>query len=60
MKINLGDWDHRETREKIEWIRFAFSKDQYRITDEGFIINDFYVTFADEKYATLYYIKYPK
>lgn len=60
MKIYIGDEFSIDLREKIAWVRANFKKDQYKIVDDGFLINDYYVDFVDDKYATLYYLQYPK
>lgn len=59
MKISLGDEFAIDLKEKLTWIRANFKKDQYKIIEEGFLINDYYVDFVDDKYATLYYLQYP-
>lgn len=59
MKIPLGDEFAIDLKEKVSWIRSNFKKDQYKIIEEGFLINDYYVDFVDDKYATLYYLQYP-
>lgn len=60
MKICIGDEFSLDVREKISWVRANIPKEKYKITDDGFLINDYYVEFVDEKYATLYYVQYPK
>lgn len=56
MKINLGDDDNAD--HKINWIRSTFNKDQYRIRDAGFIYPDYVIEFAEERYATLFTLKW--
>ncbi len=58
-RINLGDEFTENLREKVNWIRSNFKKDQYRIIDIGFIYNDYVVEFTDEKYETLYFVAFP-
>lgn len=59
MKISLGDEFAIDLKEKISWIRSNFKKDQYKIVEEGFLINDYYVDFVDDKYATFYLLNCP-
>ena len=56
MKIWLGGEFDSNTQAKVYWIQNNFRKDQYTIVDEGFLINDYYVKFAEDRYATLYRI----
>ena len=56
MKIWLGDESTVDLDEKVKWLQNNFRKDQYTITDDGFIINDYYVEFTEDRYATLYRI----
>jgi len=58
IRINIGDDFTPDLKEKIEWIRATFEKDQYLIRDIGFIYNDYYVEFKDEKYATLFHSRW--
>jgi hypothetical protein len=60
MRINLGDEFTPDLKEKIQWIKTTFEKDQYRIMDIGFLYNDYTVEFTDEKYATLFSLRWPK
>jgi hypothetical protein len=60
MKIRLGGEFDLSTRNKVEWIRSNFSEDKYKIIDEGFLMNDYYVEFVEEKYATLFGLRWPK
>jgi hypothetical protein len=60
LKIVLGDEDELCVREKIQWIRSNLDKDLYVIRTTGFLITEYFVEFVDEKYATLYLIRYPK
>ncbi len=60
MRIHLGDEFTTNLNEKIAWIRSNFQKDQYVIRDIGFLYNDYAVEFVDEKYATLFFMAYPK
>jgi hypothetical protein len=59
MRINLGDEFTPNLKEKIQWIKTTFEKDQYRIVDIGFLYNDYAVEFKDEKYATLFELRWP-
>lgn len=56
MRIEIGDDDNAD--HKINWIRSTFNKDQYRIKDLGFIYPDYVVDFAEERYATLFTLKW--
>jgi hypothetical protein len=58
MKIWLGGEDSVDLDEKVKWLQNNFHKDQYTITDDGFIINDYYVKFAEERYATLFRLQW--
>jgi hypothetical protein len=59
-KINLGDEFTPDLKEKIAWIRanFDFGKEQYVLRDIGFLYNDWVVEFSEEKYATLFKIRW--
>jgi hypothetical protein len=59
MKIWLGEEYCFNTRAKIYWIQNNFHKDQYQIIQQGFLINEYFVKFAEERYATLYYLHWP-
>lgn len=56
----LGDEFSKNFEEKIEWLRANFVKDQYKIIEEAFIISEFYVEFADDKYMSLYLMKFSR
>jgi hypothetical protein len=58
MKIYIGDEFDINFKIKINWIRTNFNKDQYQIIDEGFLINDYYVKFTEERYGTLYLLQW--
>lgn len=58
MKIHLGDEFDIDLKTKIAWIQQNFDKQQYRIVDEGFLINDYYVEFVDQSNNSLYYLKW--
>lgn len=58
MKIYIGDEFDIDLKVKVNWIRSNFTKDQYQIIDEGFLINDFYVKFTEERYGTLYLLQW--
>lgn len=60
MKILLGQEGDRHTHNKISWIKHVFEEETYEITAHGFIYNDYYVTFSNKKYETLYNLKYPQ
>lgn len=60
MRINLGDEFTPNLKDKINWIKTNIDKEHYVIRDIGFLYNDYAVEFTDEKYATLFFIKYPK
>jgi hypothetical protein len=60
IKICLGDEHTLEAVNRVKWIKSNFKPDTYKITCDGFLLNDYYVEFVDEKYLTLYYIRYPK
>lgn len=57
-KINLGDEFDPTMTEKKSWIKENFNSDQYCIRDIGFLYPDFVVEFAEEKYATLFKIRW--
>jgi hypothetical protein len=56
MVISLGDEFDPDIYAKVFCIRSNFKKDQYLIIDKGFLISDYYVEFADEKYVTLFHM----
>jgi hypothetical protein len=58
MKIHLGDEFDIEFRKKVAWIRSTFSKEQYTIIYNGFLMNDYYVEFVDQSNNSLYYLKW--
>lgn len=58
MKIHLGREFDIDLKTKIAWIQQHFDKQQYRIVDEGFLINDYYVEFVDQSNNSLYYLKW--
>jgi len=58
MRIYLGEEFDPTTNAKVFCIRSNFDKDQYRIIEEGFLINEYYVDFFDDKHATLFLLKY--
>lgn len=57
MKIILGGEFDPIARHKVNWIKENFRKDQYRITEEGFLLNDYCVEFTKEKYLTFFLLK---
>lgn len=59
MKIYLGSEEDIDLDEKIDWLESVFSKDQYKIYNGGFLIRTYYITFANSKYESLYYVKFP-
>lgn len=59
MRIYLGEEFEPGTNSKIFFIKSNFKKDQYKIIETGFLINEYFVEFVDNKYATLYYMQYP-
>ncbi len=58
MRINLGDEFTPNLREKIDWIKANIDKENYVIRDIGFLYNDYAVEFKDEKYETLFRIRW--
>ena len=60
MKIWLGDEFDIEFRKKVAWIRSTFTREQYTIIYNGFLMNDYYVEFIDDSNATLYYLVWTK
>jgi hypothetical protein len=58
MRINLGDEFTPDLKEKINWIKANIDKEHYRIVDVGFLYNDYAVEFSDEKYATLFQLRW--
>lgn len=59
MKIWLGDEFDLSFRSKIKWIKENVNQEHYKIIETGFLINEYFVEFFDERYATLYYLQYP-
>jgi hypothetical protein len=59
MKIWLGDEFDLSFRDKVKWIKENVRQDQYKIIETGFLINEYFVEFFDEKYATLFFIHFP-
>lgn len=51
--------DDRLDSEKADWLRTCLSKDQYRITNDGFLIDNYTVTFNDPAAETLYLLRWP-
>lgn len=60
MKIWIGDEYSVDVHAKVSWIRNNVPTDKYKILNEGFLINEYFVEFFDEKHETLYRIKYPQ
>lgn len=60
MRICLGEEYTKSALDRVSWVREHFDKDCYKIYADGFLINDYYVEFNDEKYETLYLLQYPK
>lgn len=60
MKICLGEEMTRTALDRIQWIKNNFDSKNYKITCDGFLINDYYVEFTEEKYETLYFLRYSK
>ncbi len=58
MRINLGDEFTPNLRDKIDWIKANIDKENYVIRDIGFLYNDYAVEFKDEKYETLFRIRW--
>ena len=58
MRIPLGDEFDPLMTERKRWIQENFKEDQYRIRDTGFIYPDFVVEFTEERYATLFTLKW--
>lgn len=50
--------DDRLDWEKADWLRACLSKDQYRITNDGFLIDNFTVEFTDPRAETLYLLRW--
>ena len=57
MKIYLGEEYDVNLNKTIHWIQSNIDKEKYRIIEEGFLLNEYYVEFVDEKYATLFYLR---
>ena len=51
--------DDRLDSEKADWLRTCLSKDQYRITNDGFLIDNYTVTFNDQAAESLYLLRWP-
>lgn len=60
MKICLGEENELPTLNRLLWIQENFDRQYYTIISTGFLINEWFVEFTDEKYATLYYLRYPE
>lgn len=60
MRICLGEESGREALDKIGWIKHMFSEGTFKITVDGFLFNEYFVTFPDEKHETLFRLKYPQ
>lgn len=60
MRIWLGEEGDRQVLDKVAWIKNAFNEGSYKFTSDGFIYTDYYVTFNNTKYETLFKLKYPK
>ena len=60
MKVRLGEEYTLSAVQRVNWIIEHFDESKYKIIAEGFLINDYYAEFTEEKYATLYYLRYPK
>lgn len=58
MKIILGPEFHPSLRKKVNWIKENFRKDQFRIIEEGFLLNEYYVEFTEEKYETIFLLRW--
>lgn len=59
MKICLGDEDDPAVRAQVAWIRKNLDPGVFKITCTGFIYNDYYVQFSDERYHTLFLLGCP-
>lgn len=60
MKICLGEEYTPSALERVRWIKEHVDKQFYKIYADGFLINDYYVEFTEEKYETLFFLHYPK
>lgn len=58
MRILLGEEEEPEVLEKLAWIQHTFETGSYKIIADGFLINDFFVTFKDPTDATLFLLKW--
>jgi len=59
IKLFIAEEGTPDLGHKVYWIRNQFDKTQYKITTTGFLINDYWVEFTDEKLALLYRIQFP-
>ena len=52
--------DHRDMVDdhKWEWLTTILKKDQYSITNDGYLIDAYYVTFNDPSAETLYLLRW--
>jgi len=60
MKICVGEEHTLAALNRVKWVQTTFDSSVYKFTVEGFLINDYYIEFFDDKYATLYYLQFPK
>ncbi len=57
IKICLGNEHDLTAIKRVRSIQETFDPSEYKITCDGFLINDYYVEFVDESSVSLYYLK---
>ena len=57
-RYDITDKDDRLDFEKTDWLRAHLSKDQYSISNDGFLIDAYYLYFKDPKAETLYLLRW--
>ncbi|MEN6293626.1 MAG: hypothetical protein ABFD07_16625 [Methanobacterium sp.] len=60
IRCNITDGDDRVDKIKYDWLKQNLPNEVYCIRDTGFFISDYVVEFKDEKYATLYLLRFSK
>lgn len=59
MKICLGDDYADNIRPIVTWVRANIPSDKYRLTRQGFLIDEYYLEFLEDQYYTLYLLGCP-
>ena len=58
LKFFVGNEYTEYPHEKFEWLSRTFTKDQYQLRDEGYLIYEYYIEFYNEADATLYKLRW--